>query len=170
MSTLAFASLTTRRVASRDGNGISHYIDVVAALVPAEVLSLHAVILSFTTETTQDAGGNNVTTITDPKTLIWSFWGLLVLSVFLYIIRRTQKFQWLDLMRMLIPPAAFIAWTMLQKATAFDAVVPDFSEAPRMVIAMFGAVVLGVIANALAKKAKPSDRNIPDGNNNVFVG
>lgn len=160
MSTLAFASLTTSRITSRDSDGISHYIDVVAALIPAEVLGLHAVILSFTTETTQDASGNSLTTITDPQTLIWSFWALIGLSTFLYLARRTQEFRKLDLVRMLIPPAALVAWTILQKATAFDALVPDLSEAPGMVIAMFGAVVLGVIANALAKKAKPSNGNI----------
>ncbi len=160
MSTLAYALLTTKRDEAPSGEstsksppGVSSYIDVVAALVPAEVLTLHAVILSFTTKTMQDAAGKSITEITEPGTLKWAFIGLLILSVMLYVFPRISKKDRLDWFRVAIPPAAFVAWTMLQKATAFDAVWPELGEAPRTVVALFGAVVLGMFATILAKKA-----------------
>jgi ABC-type enterochelin transport system permease subunit len=166
MSTLAYATLTTRREQAPPGEstsksppGVTSFIDAVAALVPAEVLTLHAVILSITTKTMQDASGNSITEITEPGTLVWAFIGLLLLSVVLYVVPRISKKDWWDCLRAIIPPAAFVAWTMLQRATAFDAVWPELGEAPRTVIALFGAVVLGVMATLLARKAdnkKPS--------------
>jgi hypothetical protein len=42
---------------------------------------------------------------------------------------------------------------MLQRATAFDAIFPHMLDAPRTVIALFLAVVLGTSATALAYKA-----------------
>ena len=160
MSTLAYATLTTRRDEAPSGEstsksppGVTSYIDAVAALVPAEVLTLHAVILSFTTETRQDAAGKSITEITEPGTLTGAFFGLLLLSVVLYVVPRVLKKDRFDWLRATIPPAAFVAWTMLQRATAFDAVWPGLGEAPRTVVALFVAVVLGVIATALAKKA-----------------
>lgn len=58
MSTLAYASLTRRREQAPRGEsmrnappGVNSYVDALAALVPAEVLSVHALILAVTTET-----------------------------------------------------------------------------------------------------------------------
>ena len=52
MSTLAYAALTSRRERSPQGRteseaspGVGTYVDTLAALVPAEVLALHAAIL-----------------------------------------------------------------------------------------------------------------------------
>jgi hypothetical protein len=160
MSTLAYAALTKRRLSAPSGTstsisppGIGTYIDVVAALVPAEVLALHATIFSLTTKTDLDQAGNSITTITEPGTLRWAFWGFILLSVVLYIFPQFPIKARLDYLRAIIPPAAFFAWTMLQKATAFDAVFPGVSEVHRTVIALFGAVVLGAMAKALADKA-----------------
>jgi hypothetical protein len=47
---------------------------------------------------------------------------------------------------------------MLQRATAFDAVWSTLGDAPRTVIALFGAVLLGVVAGLLANGA---DRRTP---------
>ena len=154
MSTLVYSSLTTRRYRAKAAgtpSDLGSYIEMVAALVPAEVLALHAAILLFTTETVQAAGGGT-TQITDPVTLAWSFWGLLVLSWLFYIVPRglNSVDKW-DGLRMLIPPLAFVAWTMLQPSTAFDAAFPGFNDAPRFVIALFGAVILAWGANLLAK-------------------
>jgi hypothetical protein len=55
--------------------------------------------------------------------------------------------------RMAIPPLAFVGWTMLQRATAFDAIFPGMAEAPRTVVALFLGVLLGLVASALAYKA-----------------
>ena len=167
MSTLAYATLTTKRVLARPGTstsesppGVKGYIDALAALVPAEVLSLHAVLLSFTTKTQHGQGGP-VISITEPGTLAWAFFGLVLLSVVLYVVPRFRTWDRLDYLRASIPPFAFVAWTMLQRATAFDAVWPQLGEAPRTAIALFVAVLLGLSAVALAYGAdrkEPSER------------
>lgn len=163
MSTLAYSAMTTLRKQATPGTstsgsppGVNSYVDAVAALVPAEVLTLHAVILSVTTKTATNESGQAVTTITDAGTLQLAFWGLVVLSVFLYVVPQFRTWDRLDFLRGLIPPLAFIAWTMLQRATAFDAVYPQLGGAPRTVIALFVAVVLGVVATILAGRADKS--------------
>jgi len=69
--------------------------------------------------------------------------------------------QW-DWLRLLIPPLAFVACTMLQKATAFDALVDQkfLDEATRNVIAIVGGIVLCIGAALFAYKAdeKPASR------------
>lgn len=160
MSTWAYATLTTKRdqaspgtSASESPPGVKSYVDVLAALVPAEVLTLHAVILSFTTKTQQGETGNSMTAITEPGTLSWAFFGLLLLSVVLYAVPRFRMWDRLDFFRVAIPPLAFVAWTMLQRATAFDAVWPQLGEAPRTVVSLFAAVLLGLLAATLAYRA-----------------
>ena len=154
MSTLAYAQFTTLREDAQPNTstaatppGMKTYVDALAALVPAEVLTLHALFLSVTTK-----AENKVTTITAPDILTWAFVGLLILSMVLYLAPRllAKKFDWLDWIRMFIPPLAFIGWTMLQRSTAFDAVYPGMPDAPRTVVALFLAVVLGLVAAALA--------------------
>jgi hypothetical protein len=164
MSTLAYAALTTKREQSTPGTsssdsppGVRSYIDALAALVPAEVLTLHGVILSFTTG--KDQAGSSITRITEPTTLLWAFFGLLILSAVLYVVPRFHRWDRLDYFRVIIPPAGFLAWTMLQRSTAFDAVLPQLGLAARTVIALFIAVLLGILAAALAYSAdqkKPS--------------
>ena len=129
---------------------MGNYIDALAALVPAEVLALHAVILPATTKTSA-----SVTEITAPGTLSWAFWGLIALSALLYVVPRLLNGKWdaSDYIRLVIPPLAFVAWTMLQRSTAFDAVFPGLAEAPRTVAALFIAVILGFLASLMAKKA-----------------
>ncbi len=164
MSTLAYAALTTRRdwssrntSRSSEPPGVGTWVDALAALVPAEVLGLHAVIVSLTTKT-QDAQAGAGTVITDQATLAWSFAGLCVLSVALYVVPRLMRHLWdgLDYVRCLIPAAAFVGWTMLQRTTAFDAVWPDHTT-PRMVIALFLAAALGLAAAALGYRADQQD-------------
>ena len=159
MSTLVYAQLTTKREESPPGTsmsqsppGVKTYVDVLAALVPAEVLALHGLILSVTTKT-----DGSSTIITEPNTLACAFLGLLLLSIGMYVVPRVlkKKKEWdkLDYFRMLIPPLALIGWTMLQRATAFDAVFPSLNGATRTVIALFLAVILGAGAANLANKA-----------------
>lgn len=157
MSTLAYAQITTKREeaqpntsTSTSSPGVKTYVDALAALVPAEVLTLHALILSVTTKVQ-----NNVTTISAPETLSWAFLGLIIVSVGLYVAPRLLAKKWdaLDWARMAIPPLAFIGWTMLQRATAFDAIFPGMLDASRTVVALFLAVLLGASATALAYKA-----------------
>lgn len=157
MSTLAYAAHTTNRQRAAPGTsmsrappGVGTYVDALAALVPAETLTLHATILTLTTRT-DDA----TTTITERGTLIASFFGLIALSVALYVVPRLVAGRWdrLDYLRALIPPLAFVGWTMLQRATAFDAVWPGMNMAARTVIALFLGVLLGLLAASLAYEA-----------------
>ncbi len=107
MSTLAYAQFTTSREEAQPNTststsppGVSTYIDALAALVPAEVLTLHALILSVTTKVQDSA-----TTITAPETLSWAFLGLLIVSMGLYVAPRLLAKKWdtLDWFRMAIP-------------------------------------------------------------------
>ena len=158
MSTIAYAAVTRAREAATPGTstrspGVGTYVDALAALVPAEVLVAHGTILTFTTKTAPD----NTVQITRPDALVVTFYGLIAVSVILYITGRLWTGKWdnWDWLRMLIPPLAFVGWTMLQKATAFDAVVDQKSldDVMRNVIAIIGGIVLGVVAAALAYKA-----------------
>jgi hypothetical protein len=155
-----YAAVTRRREESPPGKsssiagpGVKTYVDALAALVPAEVLSVHAATLTFTTKTDSTTLS---TTITDAGTLRWVFWALLVLGAAIYVIAKLYPEstwdKW-DYARVLIPPLAFCGWTMLQKATAFDAVFPEMPSGTRSAIAIIGAVVLGLAASALAYKA-----------------
>jgi len=128
--------------------------------VPAEVLTAHGAILTFTTKT----AGTSVD-ITEPNTLFYVFWALIALSMVLYIAGRlaTAKLDPWDSARVLIPPLSFVGWTMLQKATAFDGVLihlqhlsppwAPLSDATRSAVPIIGAILLGVVASALAYKA-----------------
>jgi hypothetical protein len=157
MSTIVYATLEAKRKNSPRNKstgeaapGFGTYVDAAAALVPAEVLALHAAILTVTAKTS-----NKTTTITDAATLRWSFVGLIVLSIALYVVPRLAagRKDWADVGRALIPPAAFVAWTMLQRATAFDAAFPKLSEGPRVAIALGTVVVLTMAAKVLADHA-----------------
>ena len=132
------------------------YVDALAALVPSEVLTLHTLMLSA------------ATTVDGPKTTMidsavgpfcWAFLGLMVLSIALYAVSRVMGKNWdrLDWIRASIPPLAFLGWTMLQRATAFDAAVQvlkhRIGEVSRTSIGLFIAVALGLVAAALAYRA-----------------
>ncbi len=134
------------------GDLVSTYVEALSSLIPAEVLVLHSAIISVTTKTVE-----GTVSITDKSTLRWSFFGLIVIATVIYVSTKKLTKTWdaLDRYRMLIPPASFVGWTMLQKATAFDAVFPSFGDARRTVISLFLAVILGIIATALAFDVKP---------------
>jgi hypothetical protein len=161
MSTVAYAMLTNRRDAAPVGQsftaappGVTSYVDAVAALVPAEVLSLHALVISIATKTTKTTGTDSITVVSDQTTLLWTFVALIVLSAALYAVPRlNSRWDRWDWLRILIAPIAFTAWTMLQPATAFDAVYPSLPDTRRTVIAVFVAAVLGAVTSFLAQKA-----------------
>jgi putative exporter of polyketide antibiotics len=162
MSTLAYAALTTRRDEADPGSsgasappGLGTWVDALAALVPAEVLGLHALILAFTTRVHEEPGGHAITVVSEPATLAAAFVGLCVVSAAFYVVPRLRDRMWdrLDFLRVAIPPLAFVGWTMLQRSTAFDAIWPQLPSAPRTVIALFLAVLLGLAASLLGYKA-----------------
>jgi len=174
MSTVAFGALTTRREKSDSGTskssqppGLNSYIDVLAALVPAEVLAIHAVVIAAATTTSRGQ-----TQITQPGTLRLAFWLLVGLSTVLFVLGRRpaptptavlqqsrtsvphwQHLEWQDLVRAAIPPAAFVGWTMLEPASVWNVVVPDMSSETRTLIALVGAVFLAAVTKALASHA-----------------
>jgi hypothetical protein len=159
LSVIAFANMLNAREESSPATvatekttkmGTKDYVVVLAGLVPAEVLALHAVVVEATTDQSEDGKS---TVITDPSTLKWSFWGLIALSVFLYVAVHFKNLDWYDIIRAAIPAAAFVAWAMLQRTTAFDAVATNMGAAPRTVIAAFAAVVLAALATGLTTKA-----------------
>jgi hypothetical protein len=158
LSTFAYAVVSQQREEHKqqpiDGGRpvgpLSGYTEAMAGLVPAEVLALHAVVLSFTTET--DAG-TNTTIITRPELLTVAFWGLFALSIGLFLLAKGRHLVKKDWGRACVPPAAFIAWTMLQRSTAFDA-VSDMDTATRNVVAAFTAVVLVALAGALSMQRR----------------
>ncbi len=170
MSTVAYAQLTNAREASPPGTstttgspGIKTYVDAFAALVPAEVLTLHALVISVTTETTQKAaatGGGKMETVTTilpnaAGTLQVAFWVLVLLSIALYVAPRYFGGKWgkFDYIRVTIAPLAFFGWTMLQRTTAFDAAFPQVASIPRTVFALFLGAILGAVTAGLAMKA-----------------
>ncbi|HWX26492.1 MAG TPA: hypothetical protein VNZ53_03525 [Steroidobacteraceae bacterium] len=164
MSTVAYAELTNRRdeaepnTSSAMSPGVGSYVDALAALVPAEVLSLHALVISATTAIAPDG---TTSTITAVAVLKWAFFGFIALSVFLYVVPRAFGGRWdpWDYVRAAIPPLAFVGWTMLQRTTAFDAAFPTLlSESARTVIALFLAALLVFTATALSYQV---DRTAP---------
>ena len=73
---------------------------------------------------------------------------------------RWQHLEWQDLIRVAIPPAAFVGWTMLEPASAWNVVVPDMSTGTRTLIALVGAVLLAAVTKAMASHSdnKPSPK------------
>lgn len=158
MSIIAYAQLTNAREAAAPGTsstssgpGLRTYIDAMAALVPAEVLALHAVVISYTT--TSAAAGTAAAILPEGlRTLQVSFWGLLVLAAILYAVPRWLGGRWdrFDLLRLAVVLLSFVGWTMLQRMTAFDAVFPAMASIPRTVTAVFLATVLAAATSGLA--------------------
>jgi hypothetical protein len=170
MSTLAYATITARREAAPPGTsmtpgavapggapavgpGVGAWIDAATALVPAEVLAVHAFLIQQVTSTTKDAAGHTVVTISSVGNAQLLFWILLALSSAIYVGAHVKSWDrgW-DFVRMLIPAAAFVLWSALQNGTAFDAVA-SWSEFTRYLVGVIGVIVLGYAAKVLAYKA-----------------
>jgi len=162
MSTIAYAKLVAQRDRAHPGKsvtsdpaGIRTWIDSMAALVPSEVLAAHAALIGVMTTIQIDRSGQTETIITKAAALKVTFYALCVLSMFLYVVSKIVigKWQRLDVVRMFIPPLAFVGWTMLQRTTAFDAAFPNVSSESRYAIALLGAIPLGALSAILARKA-----------------
>jgi hypothetical protein len=167
MSTIGYGMLTRKRLdAPKDASltvkaGVGTYVDALAALVPAEVLAAQAVILSFTTTTAPPSSSatksvTQTTLSTGPLKV--AFFGLIVVSIVLYGVGfRPNKSNVRWFAAGVIPPVAFVAWTMIQPVSAFTAVAPNMDPALGSVIAILVALVLPVIAGALAVKLNNSN-------------
>lgn len=158
MSTIGYAAITNTRDASPAGATFADatdagdtkskkiFVDALAALVPAEVLAAHAVVISWATKTE-----NKVVTITHVDWLKGAFWVLFILSLLFYVVPRYFGGHWegRDFLRLFIPGFAFIGWTMLHPMSAFDAIA-SLDQGPRAICAVLLAMVLGLAAAALA--------------------
>jgi hypothetical protein len=169
MSTFLYSHLTSERTsapptssfraaspgegpaAGKPGTGA--FVDTLAALIPAEVLVAHGVLIGLGTKTETPADGDPITTITEPTALEVLFIALVITSLLLYVLPRLSKWDHWDFARMLIPPLAFAAWTILQKATMFDAFALGWSNIARTGVGIIAALILGSFAFALAYKA-----------------
>ena len=155
MSSLAYGALTRKReeaaanTSTDDGApGVKTYVDALAALVPAEVIAVHSVVIGYAVEV--DDGASKIAA---PEQLAFFFWLLIVLApvFFLAGLQRVPK-GW-DWVRLLIPAIAFVGWTLLQPLTAFDGVAPRFNPDWRWAIGLAIALVLGLAAGALGMVA-----------------
>jgi hypothetical protein len=147
------AAAAAKKIEDAESSGkVSRWVDAAAALVPAEVLALHAFIISIGTKTT-GAGEDAVTTFTHASGVSAAFWAMLLLCIAFYF-AGSKSFVKDDLIRMVIPPLAFVGWTMIQPNTAFDALGlkldDDFA---RPAIAVFLIVALGILSGLMAKAA-----------------
>lgn len=159
MSTVVYANLKRRRKQAFPGTstsesppGLGTYVDALAALVPAELLGLHALALALFTQTKDEGRNQTLWTITERSSLQVAFFVLIAIGLLLYVIGARDGWDDADFIRVLIPPLAFVGWTMIQDNTAFDALV-DWHSRLRFFIPAVGAVVLGALAVRLARKA-----------------
>jgi hypothetical protein len=144
--------------------GLTPYVDALAAIVPAEVLGLHALAISLLTPTSVRDSGAVLTTVINPSDrlfLIFVFIVCFFLSMGIYAFGHkratTKKFDGRDFLRMLVPAFAFVAWTMAQKTTAFDAIYPSMPENFRFFIGAVGAIILGGLAGISSNKEDKRD-------------
>ena len=131
---------------------VSHWQDVAMALVPAEVLALHGIAMSYGTTTT-GSGEDAVTRITYPGQMMAVYIAMMVLAAALYLLGAKTVRGWRTWARAAVPVAAFVIWTMIQPSTAFDAFPFGFTSFARTMIAVFGAIVLAALVNVIATKA-----------------
>jgi hypothetical protein len=177
---MAYGVLSAQRQAATKGEskdkqspGLGSYIDVAAALVPAEILAANAALLPIMSTSGEDESGASVTTITEPGTLKLVFWLSIVSCIVLYVAAQltrakkerakagngvgVAKWGFANYLRMFIPAGAYVGWTMLQKSTAFDAIDPGMSQSLRLTLAVFAAIALSVVAKALSDQADGQD-------------
>jgi hypothetical protein len=131
---------------------VSHWQDVAFALVPAEVLALHGIAMSYGTTTT-GSGADSVTRITYPGQMMVVYVGMMLLAAGLYLFGAKTLRGWRTWVRAAVPVAAFVVWTMIQPSTAFDAFPFGFTSFGRTMIAVFGAILLAALVNVMATKA-----------------
>jgi hypothetical protein len=123
-------------------------VTAIAALVPAEVIAAHALVLSRTTMT--DKAGT--TAITDAGTLQASLVWLMLAAVGAFLIGRWgSNWERADFVRLLIPPAAFVVWTTLIGTSAITPWVAGSS----MAVVVLAGVVFGVLLIAVNTRVNP---------------
>ena len=131
MSTILYSRVVRERHLSGERPPASpkKYLEMVAALVPLEVLGLHALALEVFTES---ALPPPTTWITNVDGMRWAFVVMVLLSMLFYAVPKWKTWsRWSDYLRVLIPPLAFVLWTALQRVSAFDAWFPALDTGVR---------------------------------------
>jgi hypothetical protein len=118
-----------------------------AALVPADILVIHAAVLAGATELGEDGS----TTVTKPDVLKWTLPVLAAVALALFLIGRLPTWERADYVRMLIAPAAFFTWTLL---TGTSAATPWFADVDRLWL-ILGGGALGIVLLAVADRLLP---------------
>jgi len=159
VSSFAYGALARHRERSDvpEHAAVARWIDTVAAVVPAEALAIQVAAVDLATTTTRDINSNVVTTISNPGFLRLTFLVLFILSGILYalahvLVERGRAWDPLDFARTLLPPFAFVAWTLGMKASVMDAVLPEFSDTSRNTAALVLGVILVVLAYLLSNQ------------------
>ena len=174
MSTLTYAVLTTKRkdeISAVKISALPRFIDTISALAPVEALLIHAIVANATIE--RDAG--STWKISDTMALQW-LWGVLIaFTVAGYVASRklsspvreasaeTSRKDPLcaaDFARCLIPGLALVAWLMLERPSAFDAVAAELDGTCRLIISLSTFGVLAVVATVL--QPRPDENKIFD--------
>jgi hypothetical protein len=157
-----------REAAPANEPDTSSWVDAAAALVPVEVLGLHALAISLWTTSKEvtvpprlgetEATTHVVTTMTNETNLQIAFWALIALAVVIFVGGKLSNGSLNngDFIRVFIPPLAFVAWTMLQPGTAFYAVFHHLDQGIRIFGAAFAVVILGYVAKWMGDKATES--------------
>jgi hypothetical protein len=143
----------------------SKYVDILAALIPAEVVAAHAFIISQTVETkdadveatTAKVNLQEVTDIENTTALQVAFVGLVIACPIIYAAAKAgSKAPWnrWDILRISIPTLAFVAWTMLTEPSVFDGFDQSkIGDKTQIVIGVLAALILGALAKLGQQKA-----------------
>ncbi len=172
MSTLLYESLTSTRESTpanmaltidvpppadkpHEKKEVNKFVDSVAALVPAEGLAIHLLILNAVTEKDETDPDALTVTFVEKDWAQWGWWLCLLAVLLLYLVPHAikGKFGFLDPIRMLIPVAAFIAWTWMIETSLFDAVT-DWTDGKRAFLGAALGLAALLVSWVLAKKAQ----------------
>ena len=134
---------------------VRRYADLLAAVVPAEVLAFYeGIVVPNLTESVKNQVGDIETRITHLWWLVVGFVFCIVLCFAIYVgVHSIKECERWDIFRILIPPLAFIGWTMLQRPSSFDIFALDVDQHVGAVIAGGLAILLGFSTRWLARKA-----------------
>lgn len=122
----------------------------IAALVPSEVLVVYGAVLASAVNKADDGS----TTVTNPDLLKWSIPVLAIVSLILYAIARTGSWGRKDAGRIIIPPLAFIAWTLLTTTSGLP-LFKAFSWISEGVEFLVGGVI-AILLLSLAVRLTPT--------------
>jgi cytochrome bd-type quinol oxidase subunit 2 len=179
MSTLLYGALSAQRKAAPENEstkdkppGLGTYVDIAAALVPAEVLAVNITLLQTLSDQTS-VKGDEAVTVPALGDLQLIFWLSVAVSIALYFIGVWSRAKteakssrdagsgkpWKELnwLRALVPAVAYTVWAMLEQPSAFDGVAENLSDTTRLIIATFAALILAGIAKLLSDKADARD-------------